>query len=113
MAGVLLIPLVLIVGLPFLVLTLVFRRVFALVLISVFHRRVSLHPLVGMTSFHNSLEIVLINFGRGAQSRVDETDDVLWQDPRDITAKSGTSPLRGEVQVAEASDKLYDVAIIL
>ena len=66
MAGVLLIPLVFIIGLPFLILALVFRRVFALVLVSVFYRRVSLYPLVGITSFYNNLEIVLINFGRGA-----------------------------------------------
>ena len=77
MAGVLLVPLVLIIGLLFLILTLVFRQVFTLVLVSVFYRRVSLYPLIGITSFYNSLEVILINFGRGAQSRVDETDNVL------------------------------------
>ena len=100
MAGVLLVPLVLVavlVGLFILVLPIVLRLL--LPSCPTLDCGVRLYTLVNLTCFLNSVEVVLVDLGYSTEPRVNHFDDLKRYYIGDEFAERGTTPLYCNIQI--------------
>ena len=103
MAGILLVPLILItvlIGLFIFILPIVFRQLLPSYLI--LNRWVRLYTLVDLTCFLDGIEVVLVDLGYGTEPGVNHFDDLKRYYIGDEFAEGRTTPLYRKVQVLES-----------